>query len=116
MAMKISGFSSIRRWLRWDLPGCWRAPMEIESTPPAMATWVCPEAIWFDAMAMDCSPDEQNRLMVIPAVVIGSLESTTASLARLPSCSPVWLAAPTTTSSTSSAEIFGFRSSSESIR
>ena len=67
-------------------------------------------------MAMDCRPDEQNRLMVMPAVVIGSRESTTARRARLPSCSPVWLAAPTTTSSTSSGATFGFRSSSVSMQ
>ena len=62
--------------------------MEMESTPPAIATWVCPEAIWLAAKAIDCSPEEQNRLMVEPATVIGSLDSTTARRARLPSCSP----------------------------
>ncbi len=41
---------------------------------------------------MDCRPEEQNRLMVMPAVVIGSLDRTTARRARLPSCSPAWLA------------------------
>ena len=117
MAMKIAGFSSIRRGLRVSvLPRGERAPAEMESTPPAIAISVWPEAIWLDAMAMDCSPEEQKRLMVIPPVEIGSLDSTTAKRARLPSCSPVWLAAPTTTSSTSFGAMFGFLSSSESMQ
>ena len=115
--MKISGFSSFKRALRVSLPPRGeRVAPEMESTPPAIAISVCPDAIWLDAMAMDCRPDEQKRLIVMPAVVIGSLDRTTAKRARLPSCSPVWLAAPTTTSSTSSGDTFGLRSKSASMQ
>ena len=58
------------------------------TTPPAIATWVWPDAIWLAAIAIDCRPDEQNRLIDKPAVVIGSFDNTTASRAILPSCSP----------------------------
>src|SRR5262245_38990249 len=114
--MKMAGFSSSKRLFGFDLPGSWRCRIEIESTPPAIATCVCPDAICCAAIAIDCRPDEQNRLIVSPAVVIGSLVNTTARRARLPSCSPTWLAAPTTTSSTSSGATFGLRESNASIR
>src|SRR4029434_3875141 len=36
----------------------------IDSTPPPMAASACPMTIWWAALAMACSPDEQKRVTV----------------------------------------------------
>src|SRR6185312_4755085 len=51
----------------------------IDSTPPAPAS-----TMERDAMAIDCRPDEQKRLMVTPEVVIGRPDSSAAVRPRLP--------------------------------
>ncbi len=50
--MKMSGFSSSRRGFFSYLAASWRTFIEIDSTPPAMATSVWPEAIWLAAKAI----------------------------------------------------------------
>src|SRR6266853_452202 len=60
---------------------------------PAMMRW--------DAMAMDCRPDEQNRFTVIPAVVTGSPARKAIWRAMFRPVAPSGLAQPMITSSTS---------------
>ena len=98
------------------MPGCWRWPAEMDSTPPAIMMSEQPLAIWLAAMAMEFRPEEQARLMVVPAVVTGSFERITARRAILPPCSPIWLAAPTITSSISAGSTLELRSSRASMQ
>src|SRR5215469_4791340 len=52
-------------------------------------------------MAIDCNPDEQNRLTVVPATELGRPASIAAIRAMLLPCGPCGWAQPSTTSSTS---------------
>jgi len=52
-------------------------------------------------LTIDCSPDEQKRLMVIAGVSTGSPPKSDAMRAMFSPCSPSGMAQPSTTSSTS---------------
>ena len=114
--MKMSGDFSKMVGCCCDLPGVCLVPAEMDSTPPAIMMSEQPLAIWLAAKAIELSPLEQAREMVLPAVVTGNLDRMTASRAMLPPCSPVWLAAPTITSSTSAGSICELRSNKASIQ
>ena len=53
------------------------------STPPPMATSAPSCMIWWAAIAMACSPDEQKRLTVVPGTVTGSPARIAATRATL---------------------------------
>ena len=52
--------------------------IEMLSTPPATTQSALSPRMWFAAMAMDCRPDEQKRLIETPAVVTGMPASSAA--------------------------------------
>src|ERR1017187_5467245 len=53
------------------------------STPPPINASLPPLTIWYAASAIDCRPDEQNRLTVTPPVELGSPASMAETLAML---------------------------------
>src|SRR5262245_12373941 len=73
----------------------------IDSTPPPIAASACPMTIWCAAIAMACSPEEQKRLTVVPATVMGRPARTSATRATLLPCGPFGWAQPRITSSIS---------------
>ena len=70
-----------------------------------MATGVCSVMICCAAMAMACSPDEQKRLMVVPAVVTGQPAQIAALRATFMPVAPSGWAQPMNTSSISPGSI-----------
>ncbi len=74
----------------------------MDSAPPAMATSPCPAMIRSAAIAMDCKPDEQNRLTVIAETLTGNPARSEAIRARFIPCSASGVAQPMITSSMSS--------------
>src|ERR1700691_6164015 len=76
--------------------------MLMDSAPPAMATSPCPAMIRSAAIAMDCKPDEQNRLTVIAETLTGNPARSEAIRARFIPCSASGVAQPMMTSSMSS--------------
>src|SRR5215467_2614799 len=75
--------------------------MLIDSVPPASMTSAEPERMRSAAMAMDCSPDEQNRLMVMADASTGSPARRLAMRATFIPCSASGMAQPMITSSIS---------------
>src|ERR1051325_6590696 len=61
---------------------------EIDSRPPATITGTRSTITRCAAMAMACSPEEQNRLTVVPAVVTGSPARSAICLATFPPVVP----------------------------
>ena len=74
---------------------------EMLSTPPATITGTWSTMMRCAAIAIACSPDEQKRLMVTPAVVTGSPARSAATRAMLPPVVPSLRLPPRITSSTS---------------
>ena len=81
----------------------------IDSTPPATTISFEPSKMAPAASAMAWRPLEQNRLMVIALVSMGSPPSKLATRATLSPCSPSGIAQPSTRSSTISGLTFGLR-------
>src|SRR5580765_5485944 len=79
----------------------WRFIKLIDSRPPPMAASAPPMMIWCAAIAMAWSPDEQNRLTVVPATETGRPARTSATRATLLPCGPLGWAHPRITSSIS---------------
>src|SRR5579864_1610923 len=75
--------------------------MVIDSVPPATAASPCPAMMRWAAIAMDCSPDEQKRLMVIAEDSTGKPARSDEIRATFIPCSASGMAQPRTTSSTS---------------
>src|SRR5260221_12893554 len=71
------------------------------STPPPIAASTPSWMIWCATMAMARNPEEQNRLMVVPATDDGSPASMAATRATLWPCGPCGCPQPRTTSSIS---------------
>src|SRR5208282_1063518 len=77
------------------------------STPPPINASLPPLTIWYAASAIDCRPEEQNRLMVTPPVEVGSPASMAETLAMLCPCGPWGCPQPRMTSSTSRGSSWG---------
>src|SRR6202171_1072540 len=73
----------------------------IDSKPPASATWALPVRMRSAAMAIDCNPEEQNRLMVMALVSTGRPARIAAARAMFMPCSASGIAQPMITSSIS---------------
>src|ERR1700727_1570263 len=73
----------------------------IDSVPPASMTSAEPERTRSAAMAMDCNPYEQKRLMVMPETSTGNPARRLAMRATFIPCSASGIAQPITTSSIS---------------
>src|SRR5215813_5204234 len=71
------------------------------SSPPPMAASAPPMTIWWAAMAMAWSPDEQKRLTVVPATLTGRPARRSATRATLLPWAPLGWAQPMITSSIS---------------
>src|SRR5580658_4906048 len=89
--------------------------MVIDSVPPATIACADPARIRSAAMAIACNPEEQNRLMVIAEVSIGSPARNAAIRATFIPCSPSGIAQPRITSSISLASRPGTRASASLI-
>ena len=74
--------------------------------PPATITGTRSTITRWAARAMACSPEEQNRLMVVPAVVTGRPARSAICRATFPPVVPSGKAQPMITSSTSDGSIF----------
>ena len=83
----------------------------MDSTPPARITSALPDIIRSAAMAIDCSPEEQKRFMVIAEHSTGSPARNDAIRATFIPCSASGMAQPRITSSTSLASSCGTRAS-----
>src|SRR5262245_28143692 len=81
--------------------------MVMLSTPPPMATSTPSFMMWWAAMAIDWSPDEQKRLTVVPATVTGSPARMAATRAMLWPWVPCGWPQPKMTSSTSVSSTWG---------
>ena len=79
---------------------------EIDSMPPATITGTASTITRCAAMAMACSPEEQKRFTVVPAVVTGRPARSAICRATLPPVVPSGSAQPMITSSTSAGSIF----------
>src|SRR6266496_1307676 len=88
---------------------------DMDSVPPATITSAPPTAIRSAAMAMDCNPEEQKRLMVNAAVSTGSPARNAAMRATFMPCSASGMAQPRITSSISLGSSCGTRSSAPLI-
>src|SRR5208282_4576963 len=77
------------------------------STPPPINASLPPLTIWYAASAIDCRPEEQNRLMVTPPVEVGSPASMAETLPMLCPCGPWGCPHPRMTSSTSRGSSWG---------
>ena len=87
----------------WRL--AWFCTQEMDSTPPATKMSPSPAMMRCAAMAMVCSPEEQNRLMVTPETVTGQPAISAIWRAMLPPVAPSGVAQPISTSSTSPASM-----------
>ena len=85
--------------------------IDMDSSPPAMAISICPDIMANAAWAMDCTPEEQNRLMVSAGTVSGSPAPSETRRATFMPCSPSGKAHPMMTSSTSAGSTAGARAS-----
>src|SRR5712692_7848678 len=72
--------------------------MLMDSTPPPMAASAPPRMIWWAAIAMAWSPEEQKRLTVVPAIETGRPARTSATRATLLPWVPFGWAQPMITS------------------
>ncbi|RMS04880.1 hypothetical protein ALP75_201052 [Pseudomonas syringae pv. actinidiae] len=88
---------------------------DIDSTPPAIASSISPEAMARNAVPMASMPDAHRRLRVTPGTLVGRPASKAAMRATLRLSSPAWLAQPKNTSSISSQFTEGLRSISALI-
>src|SRR6266576_3747654 len=75
--------------------------IDIVSRPPATATSALPVLILSAAIAIDCKPDEQKRLIVMALVSTGSPARIAAARATFIPCSASGIAQPMITSSIS---------------
>ena len=73
------------------------------SVPPAIITSASPRRMRSAASATACTPDEQNRLIVMPGTPFGKPARSEAMRATLNPCSASGIAQPTITSSIASA-------------
>ena len=73
--------------------------MLIDSVPPASIRSAWPSRIWSAASATACRPEEQKRLMVCAAMVLGRPASSTPMRATFMPCSPSGMAQPMMASS-----------------
>src|SRR6266576_1964918 len=83
--------------------------IDIVSSPPATATSALPVLILSAAIAIDCNPEEQKRLIVIALVSTGRPARIAAARATFIPCSASGLAQPMITSSISDASRPGTR-------
>ena len=83
--------------------------IDIVSSPPAISTSAPPVRIRSAARAMDCSPEEQNRLIVIALVSTGRPARIAAARATFIPCSASGIAQPMITSSISAGSRPGTR-------
>ncbi len=81
----------------------------IDSVPPATAVVAEPSMMRSAAIAMACSPDEQNRFTVTADALTGTPARRLAILATLRPCSASGIAHPRMTSSISDGSIPGAR-------
>src|SRR6266511_5444463 len=81
--------------------------MVMLSNPPPMAASAPPRMIWWAAMTMAWSPEEQKRLTVVPATDTGRPARTSATRATLLPCAPLGWAQPRITSSISTGSSCG---------
>jgi hypothetical protein len=79
----------------------------IDSVPPATTAPANPHIIRSAANAIDCSPDEQNRLIVTAEALTGTPARRLAMRATLRPCSASGMAHPIITSSMSDGSIPG---------
>src|SRR5687767_19314 len=84
--------------------------IDIVSRPPATITSAAPVFIRSAAMAIDCKPDEQKRLIVIALVSTGKPARMAAARATFIPCSASGIAQPMITSSISDVSRPGTRS------
>src|SRR2546421_7977881 len=89
--------------------------IDIVSSPPATATSALPVLILSAAIAIDCNPDEQKRLIVIALVSTGRPARIAAARATFIPCSASGIAQPMITSSISDASRPGTRASASLI-
>ena len=89
--------------------------IDIVSSPPATATSALPVLMRSAAMAIDCRPEEQKRLMVMALVSTGSPARIAAARATFMPCSASGIAQPMITSSISAASSPGTRASASLI-
>ena len=83
---------------------CWFTScctQEMDSRPPATSTSFSPAMMRCAASAIDCRPEEQKRLMVMPDVVTGRPARVAIKRATLPPVVPSGSDRPMMTSSTS---------------
>jgi hypothetical protein len=107
--MKTSGRSSTISGLKDGLfPPI--GTIVIDSVPPATMMSAKPAMIRSAAIAIDCRPEEQNRLIVIPGTESGSPAFRAHILATFIPCSPSGMAHPRMTSSTCPGSRFFTRS------
>ncbi|VFT18435.1 Uncharacterised protein [Pseudomonas aeruginosa] len=83
---------------------------DIDSTPPAMASSISPQAMARNAVPMASIPEAQRRLRVTPGTLSGKPASSSAMRATLRLSSPAWLAQPRNTSSNADQSTPGLRS------
>ncbi len=88
----------------------------IDSVPPATTTSANPARIRSAAIAIDCSPEEQNRLIVIAGTLSGSPAFRAQMRATFIPCSASGIAQPRITSSMRAGSRFGTRSSAAADR
>ena len=89
--------------------------IDIVSSPPPIATSALPVLMRSAAIAIDCKPDEQKRLIVIALVSTGSPARMAAARATFIPCSASGIAHPMITSSISDASRPGTRASASLI-
>ena len=87
----------------------------IDSVPPATTTSANPARIRSAAIAIACSPEEQNRLIVIAGTLSGTPAFRAQMRATFIPCSPSGIAQPRITSSIRAGSRFGTRSSAPRI-
>src|SRR5690349_12369975 len=89
--------------------------IDIVSKPPATITSAAPVLMRSAAIAIDCKPDEQKRLIVIALVSTGKPARIAAARATFMPCSASGIAQPMITSSISEASRPGTRASDSLI-
>src|SRR6185503_11916448 len=89
--------------------------IDMVSSPPATATSALPVLMRSAAMAIDCRPDEQKRLIVIALVSTGNPARIAAARATFIPCSASGIAHPMITSSISEVSRPGTRATASLI-
>src|SRR6266508_621400 len=101
--MKMPGFLSMTQGFGSES----RFIMVMLSNPPPMAASAPPRMIWWAAMAMAWSPEEQKRFTVVAATDAGNPTRSVATRATLLPCGPLGWAQPRITSSISAESSWG---------